>query len=124
MNNKPLDKYIIEHQLSSCMNNTKWRELVEEITKDQDYNPSVNIKTVFEKENNNSFSTVWWEEVESEGYNLIEFLEINPIKEEFVGRLVKPKTTDYTKFIESGLKKHSIPYEVNEGIFKIYGYKR
>ncbi len=124
MNNKPLDKYIIEHQLSSCMNNTKWRELVEEITKDQDYNPSVNIKTVFEKENNNSFSTVWWEEVESEGYNLIEFLEINPIKEEFVGRLVKPKTTDYTEFIESGLKKHSIPYEVNEGIFKIYGYKR
>ena len=45
-----LDKYIDENQLRSCMNNTKWKELVEEIPKIQDFNPSVNINTVFEKD--------------------------------------------------------------------------
>lgn len=124
MENNYLNKYIINNQLSSCMNNTKWTKLISEITKKEDFNPSVNIKYVLSSENNGLFSPVWWEEVKREGFNLIEWLEINPIKTTHIGRLVKPKTEDFSKFIETGLKKHSIPFEVNDGIFKVYGYKR
>jgi len=124
MKNDFLEKYITNNQLSSCMNNTKWKELISEITQREDFNPPVNIKYVFDLENNGLFSPVWWEEVEREGFNLIEWLEINPIKTIKVGRLVKPKMEDFTEFIESGLIKHSIPYEFSNGIFKIYGYRR
>ena len=124
MKNDSLQKYIVEHQLSSWMNNTKWKELVSEITSRDDFDPSVNIKTLFDSENNRLFSPVWWEEVERDGFEIIEWLEINPKKTEHIGRLVEPKTEDFTEFIENGLKKHSIPYEINDGIFKVYGYKR
>lgn len=124
MRNEALEKYINENQLSSCMNNTKWKKLVSEITKRDDFIPEVKIKYVFDSENNGLFCAVWWDEVEQEGFNLIEWWEINPIKSTNIGRLVKPKTEDFTDFIECGLKKHSIPYELNNGIFKVYGYRR
>ncbi len=124
MGRESLEKYIFENQLSSCMNNTKWTELILEITKNKNFIPSVNIKYLFDSENNGLYSPVWWEEVERDGFNLIEWLEINPIKTTHIGRLVKPKTEDFSDFIENGLKKHSIPFELNDGIFKVYGYRR
>jgi len=98
------------------MINTKWRELVNVINSNDDFVPLVNIKLIREDSNNGKFSLVWWDEVESDGFRLIEWLDINPIKEEFVGRIVKPKLTDYSKFIENGLKKHTIPYEIDDEI--------
>jgi len=61
-------KYISENQLSSCMNNTKWKELVDEFTSIEGYEPLVNIKLIFDAGNNNTFSQVWWEEVERDGF--------------------------------------------------------
>lgn len=52
-------KYVFEHQLVSTMNNTKWKEMVKEITADPNYNPAVNIKLIFDKENEGKFSPVW-----------------------------------------------------------------
>lgn len=118
-----LQKQISKSGLTSCMNNTKWRELVSEITKDKNYNPSVNIKSVFDTESNRPFSPVWWEEVEHDGFDYIEWLEINPVKIEFIGRLVDPKKEDYSEFILAGLNKYFIPYEINNGIIRVYGYK-
>lgn len=43
MGNEFIKKYIIENQLSSFMNNTKWRELVTEITSDPEFDPPVKI---------------------------------------------------------------------------------
>ena len=79
-------KYISNNQLASCMNNTKWKELVNEITSIEGYEPLVNIKLIFEKENNNnnnnnnSFSLVWWNEVERDGFELIEWIQIKPFE--------------------------------------------
>lgn len=117
-------KYISDHQLDSIMNNTKWKKLVKEINADPNYRPSVNIKYIFDRENNGKFSPVWWEEVERDGYKLIEWIEINPIKEERIGALVPPKVTDHTDFVKSAIEKHGIPYEVNGKVFKIWGYRR
>lgn len=124
MRHDSIRKYIAEQQLTSNMNNTKWKELIKEITSDTEYDPRVNIKYLMDKDNNGKFSTVWWDEVEQYGFDSIEWIEINPIKEISIGRLVAPKTIDYSDFIKKRLDKQTIPYEIIDGIFKVYGYKR
>lgn len=106
------------------MNNTKWKELVSAITSDPNYSPEVNIKYLFSEEVSNSYSSVWWDEVENEGFEIIEWIKIRSTKEEFQGRLVDPKTTDHTDFITKGLNAHNIPFEFENGIFTIHGYLR
>lgn len=117
-------RYITEHQLSSCMNKTKWKELVSEITSIEYYEPLVNIKLIFDKENNNSFSPVWWNEVERDGFELIEWIQIKPFSIEKVGKLVELKKTDFTESVKKALDKHSIPYHYGDNVFTVYGYKR
>lgn len=117
-------KYISGHQLDFIMNNTKWKELVKEINADPNYSPSVNIKYIFDRENNGKFSPVWWEEIERDGYKLIEWMEIDPIKEEPIGALGSPNVTDYTDFLKRAIEKYGIPYEVYGKVFKILGYRR
>jgi hypothetical protein len=117
-------KYITNHQLSSCMNNTKWKELVSELTSIECYEPLVNIKLIFDNENNNDFSHVWWDEVERDGFELIEWIQIKPFKIEKVGRLIEPKKTDFTEFVKKALDKHNIPYNYGNEVFTVQGYKR
>jgi len=121
---KKTRNYILDHQLSSHMNTTKWKKLVHEITSNETYDPLVNIKLIFDEENNNSFSPVWWNEVERDGFELIEWLKIQPFNIEKGIRLTDAKQIDYTEFIQKGLDKHAIQYEYEQGIFNIYGYKR
>lgn len=108
-------KYISENQLSSYMNNAKWKKLVNELTSRNDFEPLVNIKLIFETENNNSFSLVWWDQVESEGFELIEWMQIKSCDQ---------NANDYTEFVKNGIEKLNIEYEFDNGIFSIYGYKR
>ncbi|EMR01908.1 DUF6678 family protein [Cesiribacter andamanensis] len=124
MQNKELAAYIAQHQLVAVMNTTKWNELISELTADPAYEPRVRIKLLFDDENTGGFSPVWWHLVEEQGFEYIEWLEINPIKEEQLGRLVAPRKKDYTAFIQQGLDKHAIPYELSNGIFRITGYLR
>ena len=121
--NRDIFNYIKDHKLSSRMNNTKWKEMVEVITSDDEYLPLVNIKLIFDADSNNSFSPVWWHEVEKNGFELIEWIQIKPFKIEKSGRLIDPKITDYTEFIKSGLDKHNVPYEHEGELFTIYGYR-
>lgn len=116
-------KYIADNQLSSFMNNTKWKELVRMLKSNPDYDPEVKIKYLFENEPSMGFSTICWKEVERDGFELIQWIKINPTKEVFIGRLVSPDQTDYSDLIEKGLTRINIPYEFDEGIFTIYGYK-
>ena len=117
-------KYISENQLSSCMNNTKWKELVDEITSIEGYEPLVNIKLIFDAGNNNTFSQVWWEEVERDGFELIEWMQIKPFEIEKSASLIEQKLTDYTEVLKKGLDKHNIEYHYENEAFTIYGYKR
>jgi hypothetical protein len=117
-------KYITDHQLLSCMNNTKWKELASEITSIEDYELLVKIKLIFDKENDNGFSPVWWDEVESDGFELIEWVQIKPFKIEKAGRLIEPKKTDFTESVKKALAKHNIQYEYDSSVFTVHGYRR
>ena len=123
-----LTKYIYKNGYSALLNNTKWKEIVTVLENIEKYNPRVYIKYIYETEigNKNKIShhSVWWSEVECEGFEYIEYLEINPIKEIYIGRLVESRKEDFSKIIQNGLDKYTIPYENDNGIFKIYGYRK
>lgn len=121
MKNDELLSYINKHQLVSCMNNTKWNKLIDKITSLSGYNPRVKIKYINE-ELQYGFSEVWWDLVKRDGYEWIEWLEINPMVEKYRGKLIAPQIRDYSQFIENSLV--NIPHEFEEGIFRIYGYLR
>ena len=124
MTDQEILKYVHENNLSSYLNDTKWKKLVSAITSDPNFNPPVNYKTIFDKENNGDFSPVWWEELERDDFSIIEWLEIKPQKEEQTGRFTKPKVIDFTQFIQNCLEENSINYSFENGIFKITGYYR
>lgn len=122
---KKLTKYIYENGYSSFLNNTKWKEIVNVLENIENYNPRIYLKYVLETEiEQKKYHPVWWSEIECEGFEYIEYLEINPTKETYIGRLVDKKKEDFTKIIQSGLDKYTIPYENDNGIFKIYGYRK
>jgi len=106
------------------MNNTKWERLISKVILNDTFEPRVNIKFIFDTKVSNVFSIVHWDEVRLEGYKLIEWIKINPIKEEYLGTLVEPKYTDYSQLIETKLIQNHIPYEYDDKVFIVYGYKR
>ena len=105
------------------MNNTKWRRFVSAINSIKGYEPQVKIKYVLEKENSQTFSLVWWEEIEQEGFELIEWIQIMPVIEEQIGKLITKHKTSYINEIKDTLKKNNIRYDLDGEIFIIYGYK-
>lgn len=117
-------KYISENQLISCMNDTKWKELIYAINTIVGYEPMVNIRWIFDEKNKGGFSQMHWAEVAEDGFERIEQMQIDPIKKQYVGRLVAPQTTDFTEQLKTSLDKHHIPYDFEGGIFTIYGYRR
>tara|TARA_B110000967_G_C18659655_1_gene447535 strand:+ start:491 stop:787 length:297 start_codon:yes stop_codon:yes gene_type:complete len=98
--------------------------LVDEFTSIEGYKPLVNIKLIFDAGNNNTFSQVWWEEVERDGFELIEWMQIKPFEIEKSASLIEQKLTDYTEVLKKGLDKHNIEYHYENEAFTIYGYKR
>ena len=123
MRDPKVEKYIQDNRLSSNMNNTKWKEMISAITSHHNYSPSVNIKTFFYPENK-GYSPVWWEEVERDGFEYIERVDINPIFEKYLGRLVENQITDHSEFLIKALDGKNIPYEIYDGIIRVSGYYR
>ena len=121
---KEILQLIQKMQLTSCMNNTRWRELVAVITFREDFDPPVRIKYLLEEKPSSGFSTVWWDEVQQIGFEVIEWIQIQPWREEHRGRLIKPQVIDYSEFIKHALERQNIPYELEAGIYTVYGYKK
>ncbi len=105
------------------MNNTKWKKFVLAINSIDGYEPQVNIKYVLDEENNRTFSPVWWEEIENEGFELIEWIQISAIKQEYQGKLIETQRTSYLNELIVVLDKNNINYDLESEIFTVYGYK-
>ena len=50
----------------------------------------------------------------------VEYVEINPIKLERIGRLVAPKKSNKTASLEAALHEAGIPYVLLNNIFRVY----
>lgn len=126
-------KEVIEkRQLVSYMNNTKWRELFhiteEVIEKHISFScsyPCV-MKTIFDEKEE-------WFNFKNEERNFeqlfksIEWVKIQPkfFAEKARGRLIDNEKIlhDFEKEFVENLNIYSIPYEVEDGIYTIYGYR-
>jgi hypothetical protein len=116
-----LTELIFSRQLVSVMNRTKWRELATVITSRDDFTPKVRVRYVdgYAPE---GFSYLDWEWVRLGDARVIERLDIDPIKREYVGRLVKQVETDFSEWIRQVLSQHSIAFEEVDKSFRINAY--
>ncbi len=119
---------IEQRQLTSFMNNTKWREMLDEIIKIPDL--TIRYKSLFDKTEPESS----WEIAEDEYLSYmklseIEWFKIDDMTRQFYreGLLLDPLITEENirDKIEGILQKHSIYYEYEEdtGVFTVFGYK-
>ncbi|WP_173496573.1 DUF6678 family protein [Shewanella sp. ISTPL2] len=122
MNSEVL-KYVNERQLSSVMNKTKWCELEKALNGSEDFIPYVRYKLIYDENPNADFTAVWWHEL-LEIAETIEWLEIDPFKREWLGRLVADRVTDFSDVVSAQLTQYSIPYSIENGMFRIWGYLR
>lgn len=108
--------------LSSVMNKTKWRELAIALDSNREFTPVIRAKYIFDALPMPGFSFFDWELlIQGESEN-IEWIEIDPIKREYMGQLVPDKETDFSKFIKNTLSQFNIPYSLENSFYKVWGY--
>jgi len=121
MNSQNL-KFINENGLVSVMNNSRWNALVEAITSNSDFRPMARFKFLRDSSAEVNFSFADWECVCKGDSSCIEWIEIDPIKRERRGQLMQDKETDFSKYIGSQLSGSNIPYSIESGKFRVWGY--
>ena len=112
------------------MNNTKWKELKNAVD-DLPFPPPYVLKNVFEEEENVpkfdedvSYLGDWSNEAFNWGdYFAIEWIKVRPRYKKHRGRLVPDEIVDETEEFLCILKKFNIPFEEQDGVYTIYGYR-
>ena len=117
-----ISAYINSHQLASAMNKTKWRKLAVAMTSKPDFEPQVRLKSLFDEEEPGGFTFLDWEWVKRGETNWIDWMELDPIRRDYVGRLVTDKQTDFAEWLKATLLAQFVPFEETDGIFKVRGY--
>jgi len=120
----PISTYISNHQIASVMNKTKWRELAAVMTSNSEFSPLVRVRHLLDETQVTGFAHLDWEWVKLGETNWIEWLEIDPIRRDYVGRIVDDKEVDFTEWVRAALRGKTIPFEEEDRIFKIRGYIR
>lgn len=93
----PVADYIIEKQLASAMNKTKWRKLAAAMTSSHVFEPQVRVKHLLDKDEPAGFTFLDWEWVKYGETKWIDWMELHPIRRDYVGRLVDDKQADFTE---------------------------
>ncbi|SCZ11656.1 DUF6678 family protein [Alkaliphilus peptidifermentans] len=130
-------RIVMEKNMFSVMNNTKWRELKQGIS-ELPFPPSFVIKAIYEEE------TLYHQFDKDVGYHgdwglyldgylggdmyaipfyAVEWIKVRPRYSERQGRLIPDKIIDETEEFTAILKKYNISYEEDNGCFIIYGYR-
>jgi len=109
-----------ESQFTSVMNNTKWRELAAAFTSSGQFKPCVRVRELDGFES--GFTQYDWECMRLGSSSHIEWMDIDPIKKERQGALVADKETDFSEFVVEQLRAYSIPYSIEEGYYRVWGY--
>lgn len=122
---------ILRRGLTSCMNETKWREFLYAMTEEMSLFVPYDYKTLFEAEHPD---LLWGTAYDIESFNYyhfksIEWVKLKPKFAEHIykGRLIDDDIIyhDVEKEFISLMEKYNIPYEYNqsEEVYVIYGYK-
>jgi hypothetical protein len=125
-------KIVAQRRLFSCMNDTKWLKL-QQAVEILPFPPPYDVKCLTDKDDDSAgaFSCIpayigdwssYWEEGAPAFLN-IEWMKVWPVRGIYRGRLIPDEVQDETAEFAAVLLKLAIPYEEENGIFTIYGYK-
>lgn len=125
-----VNNIVRQRDLCSLMNNTKWSELVSAIIANMPFPPMYDIKYLTYEHNPKNLQPCFsWGDWSSESfptkeyYINIEWLKIQSRYLKHRGRLIEPELIDESLQLESILVQLDIPYELENGIYCIRGYK-
>jgi len=113
-------KFIDENNYVSVMNNTKWNKLGVAIEANEDKEPCVRVKFLFEDEPT-GYSLMDWN-FENHNCTLFEWIDIDPIKKIRIGGLVPDKEIDLSTHVLEILSQNNIPYSIENGMYRVWGY--
>lgn len=124
-----------QRNLCSYMNDTKWNELRWAMLNDMPFPPPYIMKTLFETEcyeeknfqEDTYFNGDWYDgfaySESFKGNFSIEWIKVRPRMLKHRGRLIAPEVIDESAEFEDVLRKYNIPYEKQNDVYCIYGYK-
>jgi len=120
-------EYVENNGYFSIMNNTKWKELINDIH-DLKFPPAYCVKDILANNNPQMISkpTYWGDWALELLYPCfwIEWMEIAPYYYKHRGKLIEDELIDETKEVLEILERNNIPYELNGKNILIYGYKK
>lgn len=128
------DHIIESRQLCSYMNDTKWNELRDAMMNEMPFQPAFIVKFVIDEDapddnsiKNDVFGDWYYGlSIDRECFNaffVIEWVKIRPWYMKKRGALVADEKIDASPELEALLRKYSIPYESENGLYCIYGYR-
>lgn len=126
-----IEEIVCQRQLTSYMNNTKWKEFIHAMDEEMSVRIPCDYKTLFEEERENLGFCRHYDIESFNGYHFksIEWVKLKPKFYECKhrGRLIEDEKIYYdveNEFIGL-MKKYSIPYEydIENELYTIYGYK-
>lgn len=122
---------IQQRNLYSIMNTTKWTELISSIIQEMPFPPAFVVKYLTSDIEPSidvsacNYYGDWTGEnfPPLEYYFNIEWIKVQPRYCKYRGQLVSSEIVDGSKEFEAILNKFHIPYEIENGVYCIYGYK-
>lgn len=126
-------KIVLQRNLCSYMNSTKWNELRNAMLNEMPFPPPFSIKyldTEYKEELQHDVYYLgdWYYGLSIDGHYFdasfaIEWIKIRPRYLKQRGMLIEPEIIDAEDVFVEILKKYSIPYEECSGVYYIYGYR-
>ena len=129
-------KIIEQRKLCSYMNDTKWNELRNAMMNEMPFQTPYIVKFLFDEKcyeesefRNDLFHTADWYyslSIEGQLFNAsfaIEWIKVRPGYLKKTGKLTEPQVISAETEFVAILKKYNIPFEEDNGIYCIYGYR-
>lgn len=124
---KRVNRVVVQKQLCSIMNETKWGSLQKGVINSLPFAPPYQVKYVLDDAHypENFDNDVWylgdWIEGLSPFYS-IEWIRVRPRYLKHKGNLLPPEMIDISNEFVSILEELKIPYKEENNTFFIYGY--
>jgi hypothetical protein len=119
-----LRQYVAEHGLTSCMNDTKWREAISALRGIPGFYVRFRARSVRDglDEVPSTQSSFPWHVPSPHAH--LEWLEVDPIVRTRRGALIADDTRDFTAAVIQSLKTAGVPISLEGGLIRIWGYLR
>ncbi len=96
--------------------------MANELTSNKELEPKVRLKYLGDCNPMPGFSYLDWEWVKHGESSCIEWMDIDPLKKERLGKLIPDKEADISGFIETSLKNAKVKYSLEENKYRVWGY--